>query len=579
MTDVPFPMLTAPGQTPWLAGGRLVNCYPEPLPATAGKPYAYRRVPGVSYWAFGSSGIYRGGVLVGGTFYAVIGNSVYALDGTGNGAALTGAIPGSGMVACAVDQNATPNVVFVVPGTGAFWINGSNVVVSYPDVNVGTPNWVVYIQGYFIFSYGSGLTQASNINSTTINTLNYAYANTKADALYRPVPLGYGQLLLCGANTMEVWGGQNDTGYPFSYQSTIYRGIPGPNAIAGQEDGWGKGLFFVGDDNRVSTLTGTTPTPISVLDLDQAIEATTDKTTITVGVFVSRGHGFVIVQSPTWCWIYDTTLQSWHERRSYLQTYWRGYKPIYLNFGTNPFWACGDVRSASILKIDGSLNAEGGLNDTQTISISGTPTAGSFVLSFNGQLSAAISYNATAAQVQTALNNSVLLNGNINCGGGPLPASPVSVNFFNRLGLSPQPVMLVATNSLNAGVPVVTHTTTGAIPDPLRIRVETGPLGAFPKAIRINEIEVYMTKGTSNALGHDPDETNAQIGISMSRDGGQTWSNSRNVPIGRQSVSSGRARSAIWGQADIQGVRWRFEESAGLNFAFMGADMLSDTLR
>jgi hypothetical protein len=111
------------------------------------------------------------------------------------------------------------------------------------------------------------------------------------------------------------------------------------------------------------------------------------------------------------------------------------------------------------------------------------------------------------------------------------------------------------------------------------MRIETGPLGAFPKAVRINGIELYMTKGASVATGHDPDETNAMVEISMSRNGGQSWSNPRQVPIGPQSITTRRARASIWGQAEIQGVRWRFDESAGLNFGFMGADMLADVLR
>jgi hypothetical protein len=68
------------------------------------------------------------------------------------------------------------------------------------------------------------------------------------------------------------------------------------------------------------------------------------------------------------------------------------------------------------------------------------------------------------------------------------------------------------------------------------------------------------------------------VEISMSRDGGLSWGNARQVAIGVQATSP-RARSSVWGQADNQGVRWRFDESAGLNFAFMGADMASDTLR
>ena len=70
MVDCPFPMLTAPGQKQWVAGGRLVNCYPEPNAKTAGKPNSYWRVPGVSVFGTAPTGLYRGGIQVGSTFFA-----------------------------------------------------------------------------------------------------------------------------------------------------------------------------------------------------------------------------------------------------------------------------------------------------------------------------------------------------------------------------------------------------------------------------------------------------------------------------------------------------------------------------
>ena len=142
-----------------------------------------------------------------------------------------------------------------------------------PTLDVLQPNSVVFHRGFFIFTYGDGTTRSSDVNSTNINTLNYATAESKPDTLYRGIPLGNGQLLLCGSTTMEVWGGLNDTGYPFSYVSTIARGIVGIDAIAGHQDGFGKGIFFVGDDYKVSTLDGYTAMPISVPDLDLMIES------------------------------------------------------------------------------------------------------------------------------------------------------------------------------------------------------------------------------------------------------------------------------------------------------------------
>lgn len=579
MTDVPFPLLTAPGLKPQLAGGRLLNTYPEKLPATAGKPYGYFRLPGLGVFATVPSGRFRGGVLVNNTFYGVFGSTVYSWTQFGGaGTALVGALPGTDIVFAVRNNAATPDVVFVSPGNGAFWINGSNQVVAYPDANVGSPNAVVFHRGFFIFTYGNGVTRASNVNSTTINLLNSATAESKPDTLYRPVPLGNGQLLLCGSSTLEVWGGQNDSGYPFSYIATIARGIVGPAAIAGAEDGFGKGIYLVGDDNRVSRLDQYTCTPISNADLDTLIERETDKTVIRVGVFNSRGHGFVTVQGPAWCWIFDTTLSTWVERSSYLKNYFRGLYPVQA-FGK---WICGDSDAPQLGDISANYRKDWGVNDVQTITTTGVPTGGNFTLGFNGQVTGNIAFNATAAQIKTALGAlSRIGTNNIDVTGGPLPTA-VAVRFMNAMGSAPQPNITLASNALTGGSsPTVSiaHTTTGVAGDPIKMMIETGPFGAFPNSVRINTIEVYLTKGASDATGHDPDETDADIAISISRNGGQDWSNPRQVKIGRQSITAGRVRSSIWGQADVQGVRWRFEESAGLDFAFMGADQMQDVLR
>ena len=473
MSDVPFPLLTFPGQAPQVAGGRLINCYPEQLPSTAGKPYAYWRVAGLSQWGTAPSGAYRGSIVVGSTFYAIFGTTVYKYTNAGGaGTALPGTVSGTGFCWLAVNQNTPPDIAVVSPGVAVYVITDPGGVLNYPDANAGGADCVVYIAGMFIFTFLNGKAIASNVNTTAINPLNYAFAQTKADALYRPIPLANSQLLLCGQNTVEVWGSPvNPTGFPFTYQTTIYRGIASVSAICGSEDGWGYGVYFVGDDSKVSTFSGYQPTPISTPDLDQLIEKEPDKSKIIVGCYVSRGHGMVVVSGPSWCWEFDVVASSWHERQSYLQTYWRGLQPLSV-FGN---WLCGDVAGPNILQISGTTRYELGL--------------------------------------------------------------------------------------------------------PLRMRIETGAIGAFPQKVRINGIELYVTKGAGIAGGHDPDETNPMVEISISRDGGQSWSNPRAVFIGRQSTTDMRARAAVWGQCDIQGVRWRFDQSAGLNFAMMGADMQVDVLR
>ena len=472
MTAIPFPVLSAPGRKPQSAGGRLINCFPEKLSGTAGEQYIYWRTPGLK--AFGTSGgvTFRGALQVGSTVYAVIDDTAYSFSSSGGaGTPLSGTVPGTAPVIMARDNASTPHIAIVSPGDGVVQI-ASGAVSSWPDADVGQPNAVEFMRGAFFFTYGDGKIRNSGINSTSINTLDVATAESKPDTLYRPIQLGNGQILMVGSSSSEVWGGQfNDTGFLLNYVATIPRGIVGPYAITGSQDGWGKGLFAVGDDLKVHRLDGYQFTPISPVELDTLIEAEEDRTAISISVYVAQGRGYVVVQGPTWCWEFDTVLQSWHERQSHLQSYWRGMLP----FPAFNKWLCGDRASGDVLEISAT-----------------------------------------------------------------------------------------------------THDETG---DPLRMRIETGPLGGFPQVLRINGIELYLTKGVGIATGTDPVQTDPDVEISISRDGGTSWSPGRQIKVGRQSLTAGRVRSALWGHAEVQGVRFRFDESSNVPFGFMGADMQAEALR
>ncbi|MGZ4588675.1 MAG: hypothetical protein ACXVX9_12840, partial [Mycobacteriaceae bacterium] len=68
-----------------------------------------------------------------------------------------------------------------------------------------------------------------------------------------------------------------------------------------------------------------------------------------------------------------------------------------------------------------------GTDGVQTVTITGTPTGGTFTLTWNGQTTAPIAYNATASAVATALQ--ALPGGSlITASGGPLPTG-VAVTF------------------------------------------------------------------------------------------------------------------------------------------------------
>lgn len=105
------------------------------------------------------------------------------------------------------------------------------------------------------------------------------------------------------------------------------------------------------------------------------------------------------------------------------------------------------------------FTASGGTAEVQTITITGGPTGGTFILTYDGQATAPIAYNATAAAVRTALEAlSNVAAGDVTTTGGPLPGTPVVVTFSAAEGDVPQ---MTVTHALTGGTaPAVAVTTT-----------------------------------------------------------------------------------------------------------------------
>ncbi len=145
----------------------------------------------------------------------------------------------------------------------------------------------------------------------------------------------------------------------------------------------------------------------------------------------------------------------------------------YQNSGVQPAWAPEEAKTMPVLLPGGIDYAAGTVlgavtgaqaNDVQTVTITGTPTGGTIRLLLNGELTSAIAYNASAADVQTALEAlDSVGSGNVACTGGAFPGSAVVCTFQGDLAARPIPLM-TALNSLTGGTtPAVSvaHTTPG----------------------------------------------------------------------------------------------------------------------
>lgn len=99
------------------------------------------------------------------------------------------------------------------------------------------------------------------------------------------------------------------------------------------------------------------------------------------------------------------------------------------------------------------------VNEVQALTITGSPTDGTFTVTFKGKTTTAIAYNATAAVVQAALAAlSTIGAGNVAVSGSA--GGPWAVTFQGVLGATNQPQM-TATGSLTGGTsPAITPSTT-----------------------------------------------------------------------------------------------------------------------
>ncbi len=104
-----------------------------------------------------------------------------------------------------------------------------------------------------------------------------------------------------------------------------------------------------------------------------------------------------------------------------------------------------------------------GVNEVQTLTITGTPTEGKVEVSLQGE-SAMIPHNATASEAEDLLEAVVSFgSGNVNVTGGPWPGTPLVVEFIGDL--SAQDIEMM--NIEDAPLQIKNEVTTVAVTDPV----------------------------------------------------------------------------------------------------------------
>lgn len=316
-------------------------------------PAVRHRVPGLLNWGTTSRTGFRGAIEVGGVQYAAFSGKLEKFTSAGGASVNVGNLNGSKKGFFARNNATTPDKVFVDPDGNIAVFTPTTVTNSYPDPDLPAVNSVTSIDGYLVFTTGSGQAWATDLNSTAVNALSFGTAEAKPDGLLRAITWA-GRLYLWGTQTCEIWSDQGLAPFPFAKADVIPLGLAGPYCITGFEDNFTKGQFITANDNAVYQVVGNAPTKISTPDLDGLIEAVSDKTTIEMCSYISRGHAFIEISSDDWTWVFNINNGKWFQRKKHLGDRSR-ITQAYYSFGK---WLCGDTETGNIQQITNTAHEE-----------------------------------------------------------------------------------------------------------------------------------------------------------------------------------------------------------------------------
>lgn len=117
---------------------------------------------------------------------------------------------------------------------------------------------------------------------------------------------------------------------------------------------------------------------------------------------------------------------------------------------------CADL-TTSFQSLSALLSA---VNEVQTLS--STATGGTFTLSFNGETTGNIAFDASAATVKAALEalNSIDVD-EVSCGGGAIPGTPITITFLGKWAAQDIPPLVVDNTLATGGTAAIAETTKG----------------------------------------------------------------------------------------------------------------------
>lgn len=354
-----------------IAAQECTNWYPNIVQGAALNQETLFGTPGLEQLA--TSGTLdnqnRGAHEMAGKPYFVNGERLYRLDEIVEDSAATyslefiGDIAGTARVSMA--DNGTQLMILVPGGNGYIYNHVTDTFSQITDSDFtanGNPQFVVFIDGYFLVTTDSKKFIVSAINDgTSYNALDFGTAESDPDDIVAPV-VYKNQLFISGGETFEAFQNIGGADFPFSRTGLfLQKGCYAPYSLVNAQDTF---MWVGGGENEgpaIWALNGNSTTKVSTTAIDSLLSKLTQDQVAAIysWAYASKGAYFIGFSLPSTTLVYDITSQRWHERKSFLEGNLGAFRVSSIVKAYNKI-LCGDIIDGRIGDLDPDTYTEYG---------------------------------------------------------------------------------------------------------------------------------------------------------------------------------------------------------------------------
>ena len=309
----------------------------------------------------------RGAHTMSGAPYFVNGTTLYRLDQTSvvpieaYDLVSIGTVSGTARVSMA--DNGTQMLVLVPGGNGYIYNHVTDTFAQITDLDFtanGNPQFVVYIDGYFVCSTDTKKFIVSAINDgLSWNALDFGTAESDPDNIVAPIVFK-NQLFVSGSQTVEAFQNVGGSDFPFTRTGLFLdKGVFSPYSLINTQDTF---MWVGGGQNEspaIWSFAGNSTQKISTVAIDFILKTLTSGQLLGIysWAYSQNGSYFVAFALPSSTLVYDHSSQRWHERKSYIDSENGGYRVASMTQAYNHIF-CGDFVDGRIGKLNPDLYTE-----------------------------------------------------------------------------------------------------------------------------------------------------------------------------------------------------------------------------